>query len=107
MIGSRLAQRLEKVTVNVTTYAGAAVYSGLTCTKTENLMQPVKTEDGVMMLDITVFFFHPATAGGTLPVIVDEHRITDTATSIAYEVVTTQHEGGQGNGLKVTTRRYT
>lgn len=106
MIGSRLRVRRLKKTVSVTTYAGAVLYASLEATHTEKLMEPVVTSDGAMTIPITVYYFDKILSTGILPVIPDESRITDSADGLIYEVLTSQDTGGEGNRLKVTTRRY-
>lgn len=106
MIGSRLRVRRVKKTLSVKTYAGATLYASLEATHTEKLVEPIVTQDGVMTTPITVFYFDKILSTGILPVIPDEARLTDSATGLIYEVLTSQNTGGEGNRLKVTTRRY-
>ena len=113
--GSRLQIRRVQKTVDIkvkTRTSGSAQFteanvSGLT-SLTPTFEQRTATEEqvdaGALVNIVDVFFFEKLTATDVLPAIREKHVIVD-GSSVRYEVIEVSDEGGQGNRLKVTSRR--
>lgn len=109
--GSRLQVRRVQKTVSVavkTLTAGKHVesnaYTGLTPTHEQMSASELSSDIGLTVPVVDVFWFERLTATNALPVIEEKHILTDSG-SQDYEVIEVSNEGGQGNRLKVITRR--
>lgn len=111
--GSRLQIRRVKKTVDIkekTLTSGKYVESNvsgltsLTPTYEQRNANEEQIDAGGTVNVLDVFFFERLTTTNVLPAIREQHVIID-SDSVRYEVIEISDEGGQGNRLKVTTRR--
>lgn len=107
MIGSRIVNRLIKLTVDVKskTLSGGQfnesnIYSSLTATTGSPIVLELVTDAGAIVVLATPFWFEPV--NGSLPAITEKHVIVNG--SNRYEVIMAQKQGGQEDMLKVMTR---
>lgn len=111
--GSRLQVRRTQKTVSVkekTLTSGKYVESnvsgltGLTPTYEQRNAVEEGIDAGGTVNVLDVFFFERLVATNVLPAVREQHVLVD-GDSVRYEVIEISDEGGQGNRLKVTTRR--
>ena len=111
--GSRLQVRRVQKTVSVkvkTLTAGKYVESNvtgltsLTPTYEQRNAFEEATDAGGTANVVDIFFFERLTTTNLLPAIREQHVVVD-SDSVRYEVFEVSDEGGQGNRLKVSTRR--
>jgi hypothetical protein len=111
--GSRLQVRRPQKTVNVKvktlasgkyTEANVTGLTSLTPTYEQRNAIEENTDAGGLVNILDVFFFERLTTTNILPAIREQHILVD-GDSVRYEVVEVSDEGGQGNRLKVSTRR--
>jgi hypothetical protein len=111
--GSRLQVRRVQKTVDVkekTLTSGQYVETTVTgldsLTPTHEQRSAIEehVEAGALVNIVDVFFFERLIATGILPAIREKHVLVDSS-SVRYEVIEISDEGGQGNRLKVTSRR--
>ena len=115
--GSKLQVRRIQKTVDVLvktktpsqaifTEAAVAGLTSLTPTFEQRTATEEQVDAGALVNIVDVFFFERLVSTGILPAIREKHVIVDSAdATIRYEVLEISDEGGQGNRLKVTTRR--
>jgi hypothetical protein len=112
MVKSRLQSRRTAVTVAVKVktlasgqYSEANV-SGLgSVAATQEQRDAFEfTSDGGTIVTVTDVFWFEAAAGASLPAIEESHVLVD-GSSVRYEVVNVQDQGGEGDRLRVMTRR--
>ena len=114
--GSRLQVRRVQTTVDVLvktkgagsqfTEATVSGLTGLTPTFEQRSALEEGTDAGALVNLVDVFFFERLIATNALPAIRELHVLVDSSDStLRYEVLEVSDEGGQGNRLKVTTRR--
>jgi len=107
MQASRLRRNRKQHTVNVITktmsggYSESNAYTGLTATHEQRDAFELMTDTGAVIMVTDVFWF--AKTSGTLPTITEEHAIE--VGTVRYEIFQVADQGGQGNRLRVMTRR--
>jgi hypothetical protein len=112
MIKSRLQSRRVAVTVAVKVktltsgqYSEANVSGLSSVTATKEPRDAFEfTSDGGTIVTVTDVFWFEAVAGASLPAIEEKHVLVDSS-SIRYEVVNVSDQGGEGDRLRVMTRR--
>ena len=109
---SRLRERRVTLTIDVkvkTLSAGQnteATVSGLgalTATREQRDAFEITNDTGAIVIVSDVFWFEQL-SDGTLPAIEEKHVLID-GSSIRYEVLNVANQGGEGNRLRVMTRR--
>lgn len=109
MIGSRLRERRQQVTVTVYsrnsagTESAVSGLSSVVVTRTQQSANELVGEFGNIIADVVdIFWFEKIS--GTFPTITEKHLIRD-ASSTRYEIIATVNQGGESNRLKVITTR--
>jgi hypothetical protein len=108
MIGSSLRDMRQRLTVNVYSkavapaYAETAVYTGLIATREQRDAFEQMSDSGAVITVTDVFWFEPVS--GVLPSITEGHVMTTGGSR--YEVLQVADQGGEGNRLRVMTRRF-
>jgi hypothetical protein len=108
-IASRLRQRRQPITITVKVKALAGgqhsesnALTGLTATREQVDAVEVATAGGAFVPVTDVFWFEESS--GSLPAIEEKHVLVD-GSSVRYEVIQVADQGGEGNRLKVMTKR--
>ncbi len=112
MIKSRLQMRLNTVTVAVkvktrtnSQYAEANVSGLSSVAATKEPRDAFEfTSDGGTIVTVTDVFWFEALAGSSLPAIEEKHVLVD-GSNVRYEVVNVADLAGEGDRLRVMTRR--
>lgn len=112
MIASRLRQRRQTLTITVKVKALPAsgqhsesnALTGLTATREQIGAEEVATVGGAIVPVTDVFWFEKSKSSDSLPAIEEEHVLVD-SDSVRYEVIQVADQGGEGNRLKVMTKR--
>lgn len=111
--GSRLQARRVQKTVSVKgktltsgqfTEGNVTGLTNLTPTYEQRSAFEENIDAGGTVNILDVFFFERLESTGALPAIREKHVLID-SDSVRYEVLEVSDEGGQGNRLKVSTRR--
>jgi len=112
VIKSRLQERRTQLTITVKVktlssgqYSEATVsgMSALTATREQRDAFEITDDAGTQVLVSDVFWFE-AIAGASLPAIEEQHVLID-ASSVRYEVLSVADQGGDGDRLRVMTKR--
>jgi hypothetical protein len=111
MIKSRLRSRRVPVSVAVYTKALSPTYaetvvtgmSSLSATHEQRDAIETAADTGAVIVITDVFWFEPEVGSTTLPAITEAHLLK--VGSTRYEVIQVADQGGNGNRLRVTTRR--
>jgi hypothetical protein len=110
MIKSRLQLRRKKKTITVKSKALASGQYAETNLLTElsASREPRDafefTSDGGTIVTVTDVFWFEAEAGESLPAIEEKHVLVDDS-AVRYEVINVADMGGEGDRLRVMTRR--
>lgn len=109
MIGSRLYERRQKMTITVYsrnsagTESAVSGLSSVSVTHTQQSARELIAEFGNIVTDVVDIFWF-GKISGTLPTITEKHLIRD-ASSTRYEIIGVVNQGGESNRLKIITTR--
>lgn len=116
--GSRLRRRRNTLTVAVKlkslsggqhSEANVTGLEALTATRSQgstgsqSSARETVTETGAIVIVTDIFFFEQLSTGA-LPAITEKHVLVD-GSGVRYEVLSVSDQGGEGNRLRVMTRR--
>ncbi len=109
---SRIRERRQTLTIDVkvktlssgqNTEATVSGLGSLTATREQRDAFELTTDAGATVIISDVFWFEQL-SNGTLPAIEEKHVLVD-GSSVRYEVLNGADMGGEGNRLRVMTRR--
>jgi hypothetical protein len=110
MVKSRLQARRKAKTIIVKSkalasgqYSETNLLTGLSASREPGNAEEVITGGGAIV-NVSDTFWFEAEAGESLPAIEEKHVLVD-EDDIRYEVVSVTDQGGEGDRLKVMTRR--